>query len=106
MRLGHLLLIVFFSLCGRDPARADGFRCPKNDHLIGDGDSMKEVIVKCGPPAKREDLVTSSCTENGVCERYKIGEQWTYNFGPYYLTRILTFHRETLVKVDEGGYGK
>ena len=106
MRLRSLFFLTFFVLCGHGLALADGFRCPKNDRLINDGDSMKKVIAKCGPPATREDLVTSGCTEDGVCESAKIGELWTYDFGPFYLTKILSFHGQTLVKVEDGFYGK
>ena len=106
MRLRCFFVVTFVALWRQGFDRADGFRCPKNDRLISDGDSMKKVIAKCGPPATREDLITSGCTEDGVCQSYKIGELWTYDFGHYYLTEILSFHGQTLVKVKEGSYGK
>jgi hypothetical protein len=102
MFLRRLFLAGLLLVAVETPVFGEGFRCPKNDRLVEAGFSMKKVIKICGPPKTREDLITSNCDE---CDRYKVGELWIYDFGPYTLEIVLTFMGERLTKVDQGGYG-
>jgi hypothetical protein len=76
---------------------ADGFRCPRTDRLVDEGDSSAEVRSKCGAPTSQE-------TFPGRCRQFD--ERWIYDFGPAYLTRILLFKCGRLVRVELGGYGQ
>jgi hypothetical protein len=105
MFLRGLCLAVLLSVVIQAPALAEGFRCPKNDRLVEAGASMKRVVKICGQPKEREDLTTTTCTEDGECSSFKVGERWLYDFGPYTLTIILSFAGTRLAKVEQGEYG-
>jgi hypothetical protein len=85
---------------------AEGFRCPKTDRLVEVGYSMKKVVAMCGQPTSREDLIETDCSESGACYPVKTGEIWHYDLGRNYLTRILYFKGGSLIKVEEGMYGR
>jgi hypothetical protein len=105
MFLRGLCLAVLLSVATEAPALGEGFRCPKNDRLVETGASMKKVVKICGQPKEREDLTTTTCTEDGECSSVKAGERWVYDFGPYTLTIILSFTGTRLAKVEQGEYG-
>jgi len=88
------------------PAAADAFYCgPK---IVSIGDLKYEVRAKCGEPAwkdyRHEEIVESPDSPVEI-SRFVDIEDWTYNFGPQKLLRILTFRDNRLERIDTGGYG-
>jgi hypothetical protein len=96
MTLRHLALVGLILSVMSTAARAEGFRCPRTDRLINEGDTADEVRSKCGDPSS-QDAISG--------RRRQFDERWTYDFGPYDFTRILLFKRGRLIRVDLGGYG-
>jgi hypothetical protein len=102
-RLGLAILLVIVT---EATALGGGFRCPKNERIVEEGSTTKQIIAVCGQPKSREDLTSGDCDEFGRCSYpHKVGELWIYDFGPYTLTIILTFYGGRLAKVDQGNYG-
>jgi len=104
MWLLGLVVVGLLLLVAEHPALADGFRCKKTDKLVDTGDSMAQVLSKCGPPTQREDIIENDCRDL-TCYPYKSGERWFYDFGHYDLIQILLFKFGILQRVDCGSYG-
>ncbi len=97
MTLRHLALVGFVLCVVSTAAHAEGFRCPRTDRLINEGDTAGEVRSKCGDPSSRDTI-------SGRHRQFD--ERWTYDFGPYDLMRILLFKRGRLMRIDLGEYGQ
>ena len=86
--------------------RADRSGC--GDRIVSLGESQGVVYLKCGEPAwkatRDEDLIERISDERVRKSTVTIDE-WTYNFGPDRLVRILTFTNGTITDVRTGGYG-
>lgn len=106
MFLRGCFLSALLLLTSEGQVWAEGFRCPKTNRLVEVGYSMKKVVAVCGEPASREDLFETDCPSNDDCHLVRTGEIWSYDFGPNYLTRILYFRGGSLIRVEEGMYGR
>jgi len=93
----HTALVGLILSLMATAAHADGFRCPRTDRLINEGDTSGEVSSKCG---------ASTSQQRVGGRRQQFDEQWIYDFGSNFLTRILWFKRGRLVRVDVGEYGQ
>lgn len=83
-----------------------GFTC--NDKIVSTGDSKAEVVMKCGEPASkdsREEEITEKIDSETTRMTIVTTDEWTYNFGPNALIRILTFRNGKLENIREAGYG-
>ncbi|MES0362883.1 MAG: DUF2845 domain-containing protein, partial [Desulfobacteria bacterium] len=62
-----------------------------------------QVLAKCGEPL----LVEEGTVEKRSRRRTGTAsvEEWTYNFGPSQLMKILTFRGSKLKKIENGDYG-
>lgn len=85
---GFLFLMTFLLL---SEGRLLAFYC--GSRLISIGETKGEVEARCGKPASKEGRSSRK------------GEEWTYDFGPHALIRILTFKGEKLTEIRTGGYG-
>ena len=100
--------LVFAGLLGAlalsaAPVSAEGFICPTTARHVEVGDSDQKVLSSCGAPKRREDIVVQDCGKIR-CYEVKIGERWTYVFGPTYLVRYLAFHDGKLTQIEVGDY--
>jgi hypothetical protein len=89
--------IALLLLSNESHAFADGFRCPRTDRLVEEGDTMSQVWVSCGTPRVRQNILG----RRGA----KSGELWIYDFGPSYFVRILRFNGNYLTNIADGMYG-
>lgn len=98
---------------------AEAMRCGKR--LVTEGDSMGDVLSKCGSPDVKN--VSRSKTRTGYRQRTVrvrrnvwvtrgaadsstvVLETWIYNMGENRMTRILTFEDGMLVDIESGDYG-
>jgi hypothetical protein len=120
--LGGRLLLLLLATGLAQPALA--LRC--GNKLVQRGDPMPKVLKYCGEPAATQ---TRSIVRRGVPRSrvYLDGElrsfsddellindrsfvevlvdEWTYNFGPRKLMRIVRFENGLVVDVKELGYG-
>ena len=66
--------------------------------LISVGDSMAEVLLKCGEPLTRDYVGVKYV---GSTERFV--ELWAYSFGYGQFLKLLTFEAGRLVTIENGG---
>jgi hypothetical protein len=111
-------------------ARADYMRCGRD--LISEGDHQGEVLAACGEPllAREQKIYRSGIPRRyfgtqslGIGNRYYSDltnrelayhnrsvvevqvETWTYNFGPHYFMREVTFQDGKIINIETLGYG-
>ena len=104
-----LRFLAALALCA-GVARADGsLRC--GGRLVSVGDARIDLLGRCGEPALRDRRLDERW--EGVTDGTKgqgrrtttVIEEWTYDFGPFKLTRIATLKNGTLADIRTGGYG-
>ena len=93
-----LLGLMVISL-SQTATAADTMRC--GDRLVATGALAAEVIGVCGEPVDRR-WRRLHWPRGEV--RHEI-EEWTYNFGPDRLLRVLRFRDGILADIEEAGYG-
>lgn len=101
-----LFAVVTFLIFVVTPSGADAFYCGRK--IVSVGDLKYEVRAKCGEPSwkeyRHEEIVESP--DSPVQRSLFVDiEEWTYNFGPQRLLRVLTFRDNRLERIDTGGYG-
>jgi len=92
-------------------AAADSMRC--GSKLIGEGDSIDEVLQYCGQPATRERtwIQRSPVVERGRYEFSIPGREdvpvdvWTYDFGANKLTRRVRMIAGKVERIETLEYG-
>ena len=75
---------------------------------ISVGDSIADVVAKCGEPAWKDKQKETSWErlDDGTARKvYITVEEWTYNFGPDKFMRILTFRNGKVTNIQFGGRG-
>ena len=124
MQSGRLLLPVFalFALLAAEPALA--LRC--GNKLVLRGDPMAKVLKYCGEPVsvQQRSIVRRGFPRSRVFRDRNLRgfddeellihdrsyvevlvDEWTYNFGPRKLMRIIRFENGLVADVKELGYG-
>ncbi|HEX4872032.1 MAG TPA: DUF2845 domain-containing protein [Nevskiaceae bacterium] len=91
--------LVLLALSGAATAQ-DSLRC--GNRLVSIEARMAEVLAACGEPSLRD--VWSHPAPRSGNEIAEI-EEWTYNFGPNQLLRLLRFRHGRLRRIDADGYG-
>ncbi len=98
------ILLASFAL----GAQAESLRC--GNKLISQGDPAAKLLHYCGKP----DSLTSWVEPHAVFwyGRYLPGflqdvvvENWTYNFGPHRLMRVVRIENGTVENIEPLGYG-
>jgi hypothetical protein len=78
------------------------------DRIISVGDSMNDVLMKCGEPAwkdsRREEL-KERLSDGRELKTLVTVEVLHYNFGPNRFTRIFTFKNGKVTDIRTGDYG-
>jgi hypothetical protein len=75
--------------------------------IISEGDSRTDLLIKCGEPDAKESH-QEELTErlDGTKHKsYITVEEWTYNFGPTRLMRIVTMKNGKVAFIRAGNYG-
>ncbi len=97
-----LLLIV---LAGVLPTTADASSISCQGGIVSTGDSVVDLVVKCGEPAWKESH-QEELTERPAAglrqQTYVTVEKWTYDFGPQQLLRIVTIKNGIVTDVRTG----
>lgn len=87
-------------LLGAIPAEAAGaMRC--GSRLVSEGDRAADLIAACGQPNFRDAWGYAQPNGNVLADT----EEWTYNFGPNQLLRVLRLRNGRIVSIDSDGYG-
>jgi hypothetical protein len=104
------ILLAVLAIGAASPAAAHTLRC--DSRVIGRGDYAAKVLRYCGEP----DLVHAHLAQrtlhghfgpvfvSGLAEDVWI-EEWTYNFGPNKLMRVLRLENGIVTAVRQLGYG-
>ena len=127
MKRSALILICIYAVLvmTTTPVSAEStstLRC--GSKIITLGDTRYTVEAKCGKPSDREfrrekriardtyrDLFPAPKREKEqyrepfLVEEYVEIEEWTYNLGPTFFIRYLTFENGKLVLIETGDYG-
>jgi hypothetical protein len=106
-RGARTVLAVALALALVSPAHA--FRC--GNRIITRGDHADKILKFCGEPMS----VQTRLTQRGFVTRYGqyypnlieevIVEEWTYNFGPHQLMRIVRLENGLVADIKYLGYG-
>ena len=91
-----VLFWLIFSASG-----ALSFYC--GNYLVSEGDTMAEVLLKCGEPFFKDQHVEKEREDDRTV--YVVVDEWIYNFGPQDWLYSLTFRNGTLKKIRTLGYG-
>ncbi|WP_299696199.1 DUF2845 domain-containing protein [Hydrocarboniphaga sp.] len=82
------------------PAHAgDTMRC--GSRLVAVEARAAELLSTCGAPAYRDVWSEQTLAPGAVAEQ----EEWTYNFGPQQLLRVVRLRNARVVDIDSDGYG-
>jgi hypothetical protein len=76
--------------------------------IISTGDTRVDLLGKCGEPDSKEfhEEEISERLDQGVRRKlFVMVEDWTYNFGPNQLQRIVTLKNGTVAHIRTGNYG-
>jgi len=93
-----LLLVSLFAWAM--PAGAAGsLRC--GSRLVSEGDRAADLLAACGEPAFRDAWGQPQPGGNILADT----EEWTYNFGPHQLLRVLRLRNGRIVEIGSDGYG-
>jgi hypothetical protein len=85
---------------------ADSVSCTGG--IISTGDRSADVYAKCGSPDFRDshqEEVVQRIDADTKKKVYITVEEWTYNFGPNQLIRILVLKNGEVVEIRTGNYG-
>jgi hypothetical protein len=76
--------------------------------IISVGDSRIDLITKCGEPDLKDSHTEEISERLGKDTRTKLivtVDEWTYNFGPSQLIRIVTMKNGRIADIRTGSYG-
>jgi hypothetical protein len=97
VRIGCGLLLL--ALAGPAVA-ADSMRC--GSRLVATGDSAAKLLGVCGEPALRDAWQAPGGYGLGTLAEV---EEWTYNFGPQQLLRLVRLRQGRIERIEAEGYG-
>jgi hypothetical protein len=100
-----LVILLSFSLFP-SPANADSISC--SGGIVSTGDPVIDLVIKCGQPDwkdSHQEEFTDRLDPHLKQRTYVTVEQWTYNFGPLQLLRIVTIRNGVVTGVRTGSYG-
>jgi hypothetical protein len=123
MKIGHAVLVLALFVC-MEPAFA--LRC--GNRLVSEGDHQLKVEKQCGQPAavayrtiyrsgipaSRHRITRHSVNDATFSDELLIHdrslievqiEEWTYNFGPRRLMRVIRFENGIVTRVTTLGHG-
>lgn len=86
--------------------RRDADRC--HTGLFDPGEPRVMIENACGPPA-REEARTNRRTRHAFGRRERVHvhvQEWTYDFGPRFFTRLYVFENGRLVRTESGERGE
>lgn len=95
-RTGALLALLVAGAAGA----GESMRC--GSRLVAEGDSAAKLLGVCGEPALRDAWQPPAGYSLGALAEV---EQWTYNFGPQQLLRVVRLRRGRIDRIESEGYG-
>lgn len=97
-RLGwHAVLLL---LCAAGTAQAgEAMRC--GSRLVAEGDTAAKLLGVCGEPDLRDAWLIAGHAPGLLAET----EEWTYNFGPQKLLRVVRLRQGRIDRISSEGYG-
>ncbi|HEX9021763.1 MAG TPA: DUF2845 domain-containing protein [Nitrospirota bacterium] len=103
------MVLFFLTLMAAAPdAVLDAATLDCQGGIVSTGDSRVDLLAKCGEPDAKEshDEEIIEKLDGGSRQRLFITvEDWTYNFGPTQLMRIVTLRNGTVSHIRTGNYG-
>ena len=101
------VVAVLLALAAAAPAHA--FRC--GSRIITRGDHADKILHYCGEPASVQTRIVQMPFVTDDWRRYRgsieevLVEEWTYNFGPRYLMRVVRLENGFVAEIRSLGYG-
>ena len=87
-------------------AYADTLSCKGG--IVSTGDSRADLIMKCGEPDVKDshiEEISERLDKDTKTKLTIIVDEWTYNFGPSQLIRIVTMNNGRIADIRTGNYG-
>jgi Protein of unknown function (DUF2845) len=103
-----IVILSIFLVCFLATAESRATDAFCGGSIVSVGDTNAEVIMKCGEPDWREShkqSIVEKLEADAKRKTFVTVEEWTYNFGPDVLMRIVTLKNGRVVDVRLGGYG-
>ena len=97
-RIRRLLAVALLQLA-MPAAAGDSMRC--GSRLVAVEARAAELLSICGEPAYRDVWSAQALAPGAVAEQ----EEWTYNFGPQQLLRVVRLRNARVVDIASDGYG-
>ncbi|MER2492942.1 DUF2845 domain-containing protein [Catenovulum sediminis] len=95
----HLSLTFLFFLCFIPASFAEGFRC-KTGQFIKTGDTVKDVIAKCGKPDDKSFKYVEVVKRDKVKKLKQI--IWIYKPGKFQFEQHLTIYNRKVTAIERG----
>jgi hypothetical protein len=96
-----LIALVLVPAVGFCLGESESFRCSKG--IVSPGDSMYEVVQKCGEPAYK---AASNKRYRYAGKNYYATETWYYDFGPREFVYQVNFNGDKgVILYNTGSYG-
>ncbi len=108
MRRTVILLLFLASTAVISPALGQAASLSCKGGIISTGDRSLDVLAKCGPPDSKEshdEEVSEKLDETAKQKVFITVEEWTYNFGPTQLMRIIVLKNGVVADIRTGNYG-
>jgi hypothetical protein len=109
MTKSHRLAAIAAGLALLASAPAQAFRC--GTRIITRGDHAEKILRFCGEPASVQTRLSQRAyvadfgrVLPGIVEDVVI-EEWTYNFGPHQLMRVVRLENGYVAQIKHLGYG-
>lgn len=97
-RVRALLLLALGATAAPSQA-SDTMRC--GSRLVSVEARAAELLATCGEPAYRDVWSAQAPAPGAIAEQ----EEWTYNFGPQQLLRVVRLRNARVVDIASDGYG-
>ena len=97
------IFLAFFVLSFTARATASSISC--SGGIVSTGDSVVNLVVKCGQPIWKEshqEEITNRTSDDLKQRIYVTVEQWTYDFGPQQFLRIVTIKNGVVAGIHTG----
>jgi hypothetical protein len=102
----RIAITTLLTIAAAAPAHA--FRC--GPRIITRGDPAEKLLQFCGEPASVQSRVVEMPHVTKDWRVYPgieevLVEEWTYNFGPYQLMRVVRLENGLVAEIKSLGYG-
>ncbi|MGL5949754.1 MAG: DUF2845 domain-containing protein [Aeromonas sp.] len=102
MRLFSWRAAALLALGSLSPLTSDAGTLRCGQDLVSEGEPSATLLLRCGQPWLREDLVRLEETPYGQRSQILVGERWTYRFGKHQFVQFVTIKGGVIREIEDG----